>query len=191
MADGKFILTVGHHDKRDSAPIWVAADFTPDDSGGVYTLATTGGGGGGGSAGTVIVDATAPSTFTPGETAVLQADENGALLTNNRKLTRADDKVSADPNQYSTVSTATPVTADGTVFTLAANEKGFIQNLSTTALLVKLGATASLSSFNFVLKACTANDDGLGGSIVINDYIGVVSIIKASGATRASAFKLS
>lgn len=93
--------------------------------------------------------------------------------------------------QYSTVSTSTPVTADGTVFTLAAGEKGFIQNLDDAAVYVKLGASASSTSFNFVLKAGTASNDGLGGSVVIDDWIGVVSIAAATGSPRVAAWKLS
>jgi len=190
MPDDFFMLHVGSPSRQNGSPIKLAA--TRDPATDIYSLSTSGGGGGGGGqAGTVIVDASAPNDFTPGQAAVLQADESGALLVNQCKLTRVDDKVSADPNQYATVSTATPVTADGSVFTLAAGEKGFIQNLTTTALYVKFGASASSSSFNFVLKGGTATDDGLGGSREINDWIGVVSIAKASGSTRAIAYKLS
>lgn len=93
--------------------------------------------------------------------------------------------------QYSTVSTSTPVTADGTVFTLAAGEKGFLQNLDDVAVFVKLGAGASSSSFNLVLKAGSAADDGNGGSVSIEDWIGAVSIAAASGSPRVAAWKLS
>jgi hypothetical protein len=112
------------------------------------------------------------------------------LMTDSQGNAYSGGSVPTASKQYSTVSTATPVTADGTVFTLAAGEKGFIQNLNTTACYVKLGASASNTSFNFVLKACTATDDGLGGIIVIDDYVGVVSIDGVTS-TRVSAFKLS
>jgi hypothetical protein len=117
---------------------------------------------------------------------------SGGLLCHTRKLTRADDIVSADPKQYSTVSTATPATADATVFTLAAGEKGFIQNLSADApLAYKLGASASTSSFNGVLNCGSAVDDGKGGNVIVDDFIGVVSVAKISGTARYIAFKMS
>lgn len=99
--------------------------------------------------------------------------------------------VESESSQKSTVSTATPVTTDSTVFTLAGGEKGYIQNLAAVAVYVKLGASASSSSFNWVLKAGTAANDGLGGVLVIDDYIGAVSIAAASSTPRVSAFKLS
>jgi len=47
-----------------------------------------------------------------------------------------------------------------------------IQNLGTNALFVRLGSGASTTVFHFVLKAGTANDDGLGG--ICSDAEGVV-----------------
>ena len=99
--------------------------------------------------------------------------------------------VESQPSQLATVSTGTPVTADGTVFTLAAGQKGFIQNLDDAAVYVKLGASASSTDFNFVLKAGTAANDGTGGSLWIENYTGVVSIAAATGSPRVSAWKLS
>lgn len=98
--------------------------------------------------------------------------------------------VTAGPKQSSAVPNFTPVTADGTVFTLAAGEKGFIQNLDDAAVYVKYGATASSTSFNYVLKAGTAANDGLGGVVVIDDWIGVVSIAAATGSPRVAAWKI-
>lgn len=94
------------------------------------------------------------------------------------------------PKQYTTVSTDAVKTTDGTVFTLAAGEKGFIQNLNTTAVYVKYGESASSSSFSFVLKAGSAANDGAGGSVVIDDFIGAVSISGVTS-TRVIAYKLS
>lgn len=54
-------------------------------------------------------------------------------------------------------------TANETVFTLAAGERGFIQNCDDAALAVKLGAGASATSLSFILAAGTAADDGRGG----------------------------
>lgn len=99
--------------------------------------------------------------------------------------------VTVNPTQYATVSTSDPVTANGTVFTLAAGEKGFIQNLDDAAVYVKLGAGASSSSFNLVLKAGTAANDGNGGSVAFEDWIGPVSIAAATGDPRVAAWKLS
>ncbi len=116
---------------------------------------------------------------------------NGGILCDIRRLTSTDDAVATQAIQKTTVSTFTPVTADGTVFTLAAGEKGYIQNLDDAAVYVKLGASASSSSFNFVLRAGSAANDGLSLPMVIDDYIGVVSIAAATGSPRVSAFKLS
>jgi hypothetical protein len=94
--------------------------------------------------------------------------------------------------QYAGVPSAfSPATADGTVFTLAAGEIGFIQNLSADApLAVKKGASASTSSFNLVLAACTVQDDGKGGFVTIDDWIGIVSVAKITGTGRYIAYKI-
>jgi hypothetical protein len=138
-----------------------------------------------------------PSTYVPGYTAgdvaQLAVDkDSGGLLVSDRKKTRSDDAISADPKQYSTVSTATPATADATVFTLAAGEKGFIQNLSADApLAYKLGASASTSSFNGILNCGSVADDGKGANVIVDDFIGAVSVAKISGTARYIAYKLS
>lgn len=103
----------------------------------------------------------------------------------------ADGTASSSAKQYDTSSSSTPITTDGTVFTLAAGEKGFLQNLDDAAVYVKYGTGASSSSFNFVLKAGTASNDGLGGYTMIDDWIGVVSIAAATGSPRVIATKLS
>lgn len=82
------------------------------------------------------------------------------------------------------------LTADGTVFTLAAGEIGFIQNLSSDApLAVKYGASASTTSLNFILAAGTAASDGKGGAVRIDDWVGVVSVAKMTGTASYLAFK--
>lgn len=141
--------------------------------------------------GALAIDPAAQPTYTVGDRAAFHTDLHGNLLVNDRKKTRTDDAISADPKQYTTVSSATPVTADGTVLTLAAGEKGVIQNLDDAAVYVKLGATASSSSFNFVLPAGSAANDGTSPPYQIDDYIGVVSIAAATGSPRVSAYKLS
>jgi len=80
-------------------------------------------------------------------------------------------------------------TADATVFTLAENQRGFIQNLDDTALAVKLGTGASTSSFNMILQAGTAADDGKGGFVMIENYVGEVSVAAMSGTARYIAWK--
>jgi hypothetical protein len=81
-------------------------------------------------------------------------------------------------------------TADQTVFTLAAGEVGFIQNLSADApLAVKKGAGASTTSLNFILAKSVAASDGTGGSVQIDDWIGVVSVAKMTGTASYLAWK--
>jgi hypothetical protein len=95
------------------------------------------------------------------------------------------------PKQYTGVPSSFAIqTADQTVFTLAAGEKGFIQNLSADApLAVKKGASASTTSLSFILAACTATSDGKGGAVVIDDWIGVVSVAKMTGTASYLAWK--
>jgi hypothetical protein len=89
----------------------------------------------------------------------------------------------AAPSSY------TIATADGTVFTLAKGEVGFIQNLDDAALAVKLGASASTTSLSMILQAGSAADDGKGGFIYITDYTGAVSVAAMSGTARYIAWK--
>ena len=69
---------------------------------------------------------------------------------------------------------------------LAANEarcSWSIQNLGQNALFVRRGSGASTTVFHHVLKAGTANDDGLGGSYAQENgviWTGVVSIAGTS-----------
>lgn len=77
--------------------------------------------------------------------------------------------------QYTTA-TASIVTSDGSAGTIAAGGKMTLQNCGTAAVYVKRGTGASSSSFNWILSACTAQDDGLGGSCEISDFEGIVSI---------------
>lgn len=131
--------------------------------------------------------------YTANDVATLAVDkDSGGLLVSDRKKTRVDDAISADPKQLTVASTATPATTDATVFTLAAGEKGVIQNLSADApLAYKYGASASTSSFNGVLNCGPVADDGKGGVVVIDDWIGAVSVAKITGTARYIAYKLS
>jgi len=58
-----------------------------------------------------------------------------------------------------------------------------IQNLGQNALFVRLGDAASTTVFHFVLKAGSANDDGLGGIISQAEgvvYTGLVTVAGTS-----------
>lgn len=99
--------------------------------------------------------------------------------------------VATSPKKTTSVpSSATIASADGTVFTLAEGERGFIQNLSADApLAVKYGTAASTISLHLILAACTAASDGKGGFIMIDDYTGVVSVAKMTGTASYVAWK--
>jgi len=88
-----------------------------------------------------------------------------------------------------TPSTDAIATANDTVFTLAAGEIGFIQNLDDAALAVKFGASASTTSLHMILQAGSAADDGKGGFVYITDYVGAVSVAAMSGSPRFIAWK--
>ena len=86
-------------------------------------------------------------------------------------------------------SNASIATANTTVFTLAEGERGFIQNLDDAALAVKYGASAATNSFHLILKAGTAANDGTGGTLLIENYIGEVSVCAMTGTASYMAWK--
>lgn len=57
-----------------------------------------------------------------------------------------------------------------------------VQNLGTNPLFVKFGSGASTTSFDVVLKAGTANDDGNGGSVSFDvlSFTGIISVAGTS-----------
>lgn len=56
-------------------------------------------------------------------------------------------------------------------------KNGFIQNLSTNPLYVCLGSGCTADSvFNAILAPCTVANDGTGGSIAFDNYLGLVTI---------------
>ncbi len=63
-----------------------------------------------------------------------------------------------------------------------------IQNLGTSTLYVKFGTGATTSDFDLILKAGTANDDGLGGTVSYDvlSYTGAISVASA-GSIRCTA----
>lgn len=83
-------------------------------------------------------------------------------------------------------SNSAPITTTADV-TLAAGDRLFIQNLGTNPLFVQRGTGATSSSFNYVLAAGGVADDGTGGSLVIDDFIGAVSF--AGTSPRYNAWK--
>lgn len=86
--------------------------------------------------------------------------------------------------QTQQVQNTTGISSNATA--LASNvERGAftIQNLGQNALFVKLGSGASTSDFTVVLKGGTANDDGSGGSLSMEDgvvYTGIITIAGTS-----------
>lgn len=80
-------------------------------------------------------------------------------------------------------------TSGDTILTANDNRRTvIIQNLGTTTVYVKFGTAATVTSFDCILKAGTANDDGLGGVFTedILSYTGPISVASA-GAIRMTA----
>lgn len=94
--------------------------------------------------------------------------------------------VTTAPQVSSAPSNSAPITSAADI-TLTAGQRLFIQNLDTDPLFVKRGTGASSSSFNYVLAGGAAADDGTGGSLVIDDFIGTVSF--AGTTVRYNAWK--
>jgi hypothetical protein len=92
-------------------------------------------------------------------------------------LSAATDFVTAVPQRNSTISNFTPSGTNGTVLQANANRKQlFVQNMSTSHLHVKYGATADGNSFNFVLASSTNAGGGNGGTLSDLNYTGIVSV---------------
>lgn len=79
------------------------------------------------------------------------------------------------PNTPSIQSSATALSANTKRLTFS------IQNLGMNPLFVLLGSGASTSVFHFVLKAGTANDDGLGGIVTAAEGVVYTGIITVAG----------
>lgn len=83
------------------------------------------------------------------------------------------------------------LTAAGVALPLNQYRTGLIiQNLGTNALFVKFGETASTTSFDIILKAGSANDDGLGGTLSYDvlSYTGIISVAGMSPRFTATDF---
>lgn len=75
------------------------------------------------------------------------------------------------------------ITSAGTLLSENKNRSGIIiQNLGTNPLFVKFGSAASITDFDLILKAGTANDDGNGGnfSYDVLSYTGIISVAGTS-----------
>lgn len=76
-------------------------------------------------------------------------------------------------------STTGILTTGGDILTANDGRRWFlVQNLGTNPLFLKLGTGASSTSFNVILKAGTAADDGLGGAYESQTVVftGIVSV---------------
>lgn len=114
-------------------------------------------------------------TLTNGQVDNLQLTADGSL-----KVSTTTTAV-VEAAKTSTISNYTIGTAAGTaVASNAARKDFFVQNLGTNPLFVKFGATASTSSFNVILAAATAQDNGSGGSTSWDGYTGEVSVAGTS-----------
>jgi len=92
---------------------------------------------------------------------------------------RAQEAITVDDltSKGGTVSNFTASGTNGTVLQANADrEELYIQNLSTSHLHVKYGASAAGNSFNFVLASSTNAGGGDGGSLSDLNYTGIVSV---------------
>jgi len=94
--------------------------------------------------------------------------------------------IPAGSKQYTAAPTNSIVATDGLAVTIAAGQKAFLQNWDDAAVYVRCGASATTSNANFILKAGTTSNDGTGGSVEINDFVGQVFILAATGSPRVN-----
>ncbi len=72
-------------------------------------------------------------------------------------------------------------TSSVTLMTTSDYRKSFsVTNQGTTIVYVKLGDSATSSSWHYILPGGGAADDGTGGSVSIDGYAGQVSVCSAS-----------
>ena len=91
-------------------------------------------------------------------------------------LSFATDSVTSVPERNSTISNYTPSGSIGTILGAnSARKQLYIQNMSTSHLHVKYGASVSSNSFNFILPAANTNGGGNGGTLSDLNYTGIVS----------------
>ncbi len=116
----------------------------------------------------------------------------GTVTTNStvsNQLSVSGGNISTYDNQYSTISNFSVTGGSGNIFNLGVKEAGFVQNLGTNPLFLCKGTGCGPDRFSMILKAGVSLNDGVGGTVSINDYIGIVS---ASGTSPSYiAYKLS
>ena len=61
-----------------------------------------------------------------------------------------------------------------------------VANQGTSKLYVKLGETATSASWHFVLPPSGSDDDGTGGTVSVDGYVGIVSVISSTSTGRVS-----
>ena len=76
----------------------------------------------------------------------------------------------------------TSAASSATALTASNRARFYIQNVGTNPLFVKLGASASTTDYDFILKADTSAAAGAGGAITVDGYTGVVSVAGTSPA---------
>lgn len=129
-----------------------------------------------------------PRTLENGQDVRPSLDVNGNIIVSGAS---GGTPIPTAAKQYATSTVPVIGTANATVMTLAAGEKGVIQNLDDAALAVRYGAACSTTVFTLILKGGTAASDGLGGTVVIDDWIGAVSVCAMTGTASYMANKLS
>lgn len=90
----------------------------------------------------------------------------------------------AQSRQFGTV-TNTVITTNGQAFSIPLGGKALIQNWDDEAAFVKFGPNVSTSDCSIILSAGTAANDGKGGSYMIDDYTGTVTVT-AAGTVRVN-----
>lgn len=81
--------------------------------------------------------------------------------------------------QYVSV-TNTLITSNGGGVTIGAGQKALIQNWDDEAVFVKFGPNVTTTDCSIILAAGTAANDGKGGSYMIDDYTGPVTVTAAA-----------
>lgn len=123
---------------------------------------------------------THPNDFSTVVTPAQGDGPEGSLRKINRILATGSGQRTTAPSNSAPITTAADIT-------LAAGDKLFIQNLGTNPLFVRRATGATSSLFNYVLQAAGVADDGTGGSLIIDDFVGVVSF--AGTSVRYNAWK--
>tara|TARA_Y100001951_G_C11033895_1_gene126461 strand:+ start:35 stop:346 length:312 start_codon:yes stop_codon:yes gene_type:complete len=87
--------------------------------------------------------------------------------------------------RFINTSIAAGTLATATVLESNDYRKSFVvTNMQTSKLYIKLGADCAADSFHFVLPPCGAQDDGTGGSLSVDGYVGKVTALGTSPGGR-------